>query len=141
VFSNPLVGVLVGVVITAIIQSSSASIGILQALSMTGGITYGTAIPIIMGQNIGTCISALISCIGASKNAKRAALIHLLFNIFSALICLPLYYIVYSLLRLTFADMAVTPLSIAMVNTVYKLVSINHRSIFQISCTSLSLAH
>lgn len=124
VFSNPIIGVLVGVVITAIIQSSSASIGILQALSTTGGITYGTAIPIIMGQNIGTCVSALLSCIGASKNAKRAALIHLLFNILSTLICLPLYLVVYDLCNMTFASAPVTPLSIALVNTVYKLVSI-----------------
>lgn len=124
VFSNPIIGVLVGVVITAIIQSSSASIGILQALSTTGSITYGTAIPIIMGQNIGTCVSALLSCIGASKNARRAAIIHLLFNVLSTLICLPLYLIVYNLFNMTFASNAVTPLSIAMVNTVYKLVSI-----------------
>lgn len=124
VFSNPIVGVLVGTIITAIIQSSSASIGILQALSMTGSITYGTAVPIIMGQNIGTCISALISCIGASKNAQRAAVIHLMFNIVSTLICLPLYYLVYSLFKLSFAEIAVNPISIAMVNTVYKIISI-----------------
>ncbi len=124
VFSNPIIGVLAGTFLTAIIQSSSASIGILQALAMTGSITYGTAIPVIMGQNIGTCISALLSCIGTSKNAKRAAIIHLSFNIISTIIVLPLYYIVYNLCGLTFADSAVTPITIAFINTVYKIVSI-----------------
>ncbi|MFR8716746.1 MAG: Na/Pi symporter [Faecalibacterium prausnitzii] len=80
-FSNPLLGVLVGALVTGIIQSSSASVGILQALSATGVITYGSAIPIIMGQNIGTCVTALLSSVGANKNARRAAMVHLYFNI------------------------------------------------------------
>ena len=80
-FSNPVLGVIVGTVFTAIIQSSSASVGILQALTATGSVTYATAVPIIMGQNIGTCVSAMISSVGASKNAKRAAVIHLSFNV------------------------------------------------------------
>ncbi len=122
--SNPFVGVLAGTVITAVIQSSSASIGILQALATTGKISYGTAIPVIMGQNIGTCISAILSCIGASKNAKRAAIIHLSFNVISTIVVLPLYYLIYYLFRLNFADTAATPVGIAMANTVYKLVSI-----------------
>lgn len=80
-FSNPVLGMLAGLVLTAIIQSSSASVGILQALCATGSVTFATALPIIMGQNIGTCVTAMISAIGAKKNAKRAALVHLYFNI------------------------------------------------------------
>jgi len=80
-FSNPILGVLAGAILTAIIQSSSASVGILQALSTTGQVTYGAALPIIMGQNIGTCVTALISSVGTNKNAKRAAVVHLLFNV------------------------------------------------------------
>ncbi len=124
VFSNPVIGVLVGTFVTAVIQSSSASIGIFQALATTGSITYGTAIPIIMGQNIGTCISALLSCIGTSKNAKRAAIIHLSFNVISTLVVLPLYYLVYTLCNFDFASQPVTPITIAALNTAYKLVSI-----------------
>ena len=124
VLSNPLVGVLAGTVITAVIQSSSASIGILQALATTGQISCGTAIPVIMGQNIGTCISAILSCIGASKNAKRAAMIHLTFNVLSTVVVLPVYYLVYYLFDMSFADMAVTSWQIALINTAYKVVSI-----------------
>ena len=124
VLSNPIVGVLAGMVITAVIQSSSASIGILQALATTGKITCGIAIPVIMGQNIGTCISAILSCIGASKNAKRAAMIHLSFNVLSTLIVLPLYYLIYHLAGFTFGDLFATPVAIALINTVYKLISI-----------------
>ena len=87
-FQNPVLGVLVGAVVTAIIQSSSASIGILQALSSTGAITYSAAFPIIMGQNIGTCVTSLISSIGANKNAKRTAMVHLYFNIIGTIIFL-----------------------------------------------------
>ena len=123
-FSNPLLGVLAGTVITAVIQSSSASIGILQALSATGSITYEIAIPVIMGQNIGTCISAILSSIGATTNAKRAAFIHVLFNVLSMLICLPLYHLVYRLANFTFGGTAVTVFSIAMINTLYKLISV-----------------
>ena len=124
VFSNPIIGVLVGIVVTVVIQSSSASIGILQALSMTGGITFSSAIPFVMGANTGTCISALLSCIGASKNAKRAAVIHLLFNIISTIVVLPLYYLVYYLFKMTFAGNPVNPVQIALISTVYKIVSI-----------------
>ena len=91
-FSNPLLGVLVGALVTGIIQSSSASVGILQALSATGVITYGSAIPIIMGQNIGTCVTALISSVGANKNARRAAMVHLYFNIIGVTIFLVGFY-------------------------------------------------
>lgn len=92
VFNNPVFGIIAGALLTAIIQSSSASVGILQALSKTGAITYSMAIPIVMGQNIGTCVTALISCIGAKKNAKRAALVHLYFNIIGTLVICALFY-------------------------------------------------
>ncbi len=96
-FSNPLLGILVGAVVTAIIQSSSASVGILQALSSTGVITYSSAIPIILGQNIGTCITPIISSIGASKNAKRAAMIHLYFNIIGTAVFIAVIYLLQGL--------------------------------------------
>ena len=90
-FQNPVLGVLAGAVLTAVIQSSSASVGILQALAVTGQVSYGAAIPIIMGQNIGTCITALLSSVGANKNAKRAAMVHLSFNVIGSAVCLLLY--------------------------------------------------
>lgn len=93
-FKNPILGVLVGAVLTAIIQSSSASVGVLQALAATGQVSFGAAIPIIMGQNIGTCITAMLSSVGATKNAKRAALVHLSFNVIGTTMCLILFYIV-----------------------------------------------
>ena len=93
-FTNPVLGVLAGAILTAIIQSSSASVGILQALASTGAVTYGAAIPIIMGQNIGTCITAIISAVGANKNAKRAALVHLSFNVIGTVVWLSIFCIV-----------------------------------------------
>ena len=93
-FTNPVLGVLAGAILTAIIQSSSASVGILQALASTGAVTYGAAIPIIMGQNIGTCITAIISSVGANKNAKRAALVHLSFNVIGTVVWLSIFCIV-----------------------------------------------
>ena len=123
-FSNPFLGVLVGAGFTAIIQSSSASVGILQALTTTGTITYATAIPIVMGQNIGTCVSAMISAIGASKNAKRAAVVHLSFNIIATLILLPLYYLADALFQFPFVSHAATPLGIAVVHTTFKILAL-----------------
>ena len=93
-FTNPILGVLAGAILTAVIQSSSASVGILQALASTGAVTYGAAVPIIMGQNIGTCVTALISSVGTSKNAKRAALVHLSFNVIGAAVWLTVFCIV-----------------------------------------------
>lgn len=93
-FTNPILGVLAGAVLTAIIQSSSASVGILQALASTGAVTYGAAIPIIMGQNIGTCVTALISSTGTSRNAKRAALVHLSFNVIGAVVWLTIFCVI-----------------------------------------------
>ena len=119
-FANPIVGILIGTVFTAIIQSSSASVGILQALSLTGAVSYGVAIPVIIGQNIGTCVSAMISSIGAGKNARRAALVHLYFNIIAAVIVSSGFYAVNA-----FADFdlshRIDPLGIAIVHTVFKL--------------------
>lgn len=99
-FKNPILGVLAGAVLTAIIQSSSASVGILQALAVTGQVSFGAAIPIIMGQNIGTCITAMLSSVGANKNAKRAALVHLSFNVLGTSLCLVIYYVVRSFVPL-----------------------------------------
>ena len=90
-FTNPILGVIVGTVVTAVIQSSAASIGILQALSMVGGMTYAMAIPIIMGQNIGTCVSAMLSSIGVNTNAKRVAAVHVLFNVIGVIVCLSIF--------------------------------------------------
>ena len=120
-FSNPILGVLVGTVVTAIVQSSSASVGILQALTTTGSITFNTAVPIIMGQNIGTCVSAMISSIGASKNARRASIVHLSFNIIATLIILPIYYIITSIFQPAIIFEAADPVGIAVVHTVFKI--------------------
>ena len=122
-FSNPILGVLTGAVITGIIQSSSASVGILQALSLTGGVTYGIAIPIIMGQNIGTCVTALLSCIGASKNAKRTAMVHLYFNIIGTVIFLTLFYTLNAFLHFSFLDDVLDPAHIAIIHTSFNLLT------------------
>ncbi len=123
-FSNPILGVIMGAVITAVIQSSSASVGILQALSMTGIVSYATAIPIIMGQNIGTCITALISGAGANKNAKRTAFVHLYFNIISTLVMLPIFWIVKSFANLEILGSAATPWGIAVLHTGFNAVAV-----------------
>ena len=104
-FTNPILGVLAGTILTAIVQSSSASVGILQALSSTGAISLGAAIPIVMGQNIGTCVTAMISSMGAGKNGKRAALVHLYFNIIGVVVWLGMYYLVGWILSLVNPDM------------------------------------
>ena len=101
-FSNPILGMLAGAILTAIIQSSSASVGILQALCLTGSVPYATAIPIIMGQNIGTCVTALLSSIGAGKNAKRAALVHLYFNVIGTTVFMILFYSLYAFIDFSF---------------------------------------
>lgn len=116
-FNNPLLGILTGLVLTAIIQSSSASVGILEALSLTGGITYGMAIPIIMGQNIGTCVTALLSSIGVSKNAKRVAVIHISFNVIGTAIFMVIYFIFHNIVNLPIIDQAVGPVGIAVIHT------------------------
>lgn len=123
-FNNPLLSVLVGAVLTAIIQSSSASVGILQALSLTGSIPYSMAVPIILGQNIGTCATGLISCIGAGANAKKVAFTHTLINIIGSLIFLPIFLVVNTLTGNFFEENFVNPASIALVHTVFNLVSV-----------------
>lgn len=120
-FSNPVLGVLAGAGLTAIIQSSSASVGILQAISTTGAVTFGTAIPVIMGMAIGTCITAVLSSIGANKNAKRATLVHLYFNIFGTIAALALFYGANAIFRFGFFDDTVNEVTIAIINTAYKV--------------------
>ena len=123
-FSNPVLGVLAGLVLTVIVQSSSASVGILQSLTMTGAITYGAAIPIVMGQNIGTCVTALISSVSANKNGKRAAFVHLYFNILGVIVWLTLYSIANAIFGLVPTDSAVNAWDIAFIHTVFKILSI-----------------
>lgn len=122
-FSNPFLGVLVGAIFTAVIQSSSASVGILQALSMTGGITYGIAIPIIMGQNIGTCVTSLISSIGVNKSAKKVAVVHISFNIIGTLMFLVVYCIASWIFHIPFLEEVIGPSGIAIAHTIFNVVS------------------
>ncbi len=123
-FKNPLLGVLAGTVLTAIIQSSSASVGILQALAVTGGVSYGAAIPIIMGQNIGTCITAIISAVGANKNAKRAAFVHLSFNVIGATVLLIVYSVIRAVFKPALLDVATNQVGIAMVHTIFNILCV-----------------
>ena len=122
-FSNPILAVLVGLVITAVIQSSSASVGILQAVALTGGITYSMAIPIIMGQNIGTCVTALISSIGVSRNAKKVAVVHICFNIIGTAVLLSIYCVLNAIFNFAFADAPIGVAGIALVHTVFNVAS------------------
>ena len=123
-FENPILGVIAGTVLTMIVQSSSASIGILQSLTVTGAITYGAAIPIVMGQNIGTCITALISAISANKNGKRAAFVHLYFNIIGVVFWLSVYYIVNAIFPIIPANEFIDAWGVAGVHTIFKILSI-----------------
>lgn len=120
-FSIPVLGVLAGTVLTAVIQSSSASVGILQALCITGAVPYSAAIPIIMGQNIGTCITALLSAIGANKNAKRAAMVHLYFNIIGTIVFMVVFYTVNTAVHFTFLTEAATPAGIAVIHSAFNI--------------------
>ena len=120
-FTNPFLGVLAGAVLTAVIQSSSASVGILQALSATGAVSYAAAIPIIMGQNIGTCVTAMLSSVGATKNAKRAANVHLLFNIIGTLLGLILFLLVRWLLAPAILGEGATHLGISICHTAFNI--------------------
>ena len=127
-FRNPVLGVLAGAILTAIIQSSSASVGILQALSATGQVSYGAAVPIIMGQNIGTCVTALLSSFGTNKNAKRAAIVHLSFNVIGTVIWLSVFSLISSLLKPALLDASASYFGIAVAH-----------SAFNIACTALLL--
>lgn len=123
-FSNPVLGMLVGLILTAIIQSSSASIGILQALCVTGAVSFSSAIPIIMGQNVGTCVTALISCAGASRNAKRAALVHLYYNLIITISFMVIFYTLESFISFDFMGEAASAVSIAVIHTVFNIVAV-----------------
>ena len=120
-FSNPILGMVAGAVLTAVIQSSSASVGILQALCMSGAVTYGTALPIIMGQNIGTCVTALISSIGASKNAKRAAFIHLYFNLIGTILFMAVFYFINHFVNFAFLSNTAGAAGIAVIHSLFNI--------------------
>ncbi len=123
-FSNPVLGVIAGAALTAVIQSSSASVGLLQTVSTaTGGITYATALPIVLGQNIGTCVTALISSIGASKSAKRVAIVHLYFNVLGTLIFLSLFYIVNSFVHFEFLNETLNSFGVAVIHTAFNVLA------------------
>lgn len=122
-FKNPVLGVLVGALVTAIIQSSSASVGILQALAMTGSVSYGAAIPIIMGQNIGTCVTALISSIGVNKNAKKVAVVHITFNLIGTAVFLTLFYILHGIFKFAIVNIPVDAVGIAVVHSVFNILT------------------
>lgn len=121
-FSNPILGLLMGLVFTAIIQSSSASIGVLQAFSMSGAISYATALPIIMGANIGACATALISSIGANKNAKRAALVHFYYNIVEVALFMVSFYVIHAFVNFGFMGEAASAVGIAVIHSVFNVV-------------------
>lgn len=122
-FKNPLLGMLAGLVLTAVIQSSSASVGILQSLCVTGAVSYGAALPIIMGQNIGTCVTALLSSIGASKNAKRTAFVHLYFNIIGTAIFMIGFYALNAFVHFSFIDGIANPAGIAVIHSVFNIIA------------------
>lgn len=123
-FTNPILGVLVGAILTAIIQSSSASVGILQALARTGQVSYGAAIPIIMGQNIGTCVTALLSSIGTNKNAKRAAFVHLSFNIIGTIFVLIVFCVIKSIFYLPILDGNASMFGIAICHSLFNIICV-----------------
>ena len=122
-FSNPILGMIAGLVLTAVIQSSSASVGILQALCVTGAVSYSTALPIIMGQNIGTCVTALLSGIGASKNARRASLVHLYFNLVGTIVFMVGFYAINAVVGFPFMTDAANAAGIAVIHTVFNVVA------------------
>lgn len=122
-FKNPLLGIIVGALVTAVIQSSSASVGILQAVSVTGSLSIGSSIPIIMGQNIGTCITALISSIGTNKNAKRVAAVHFYFNFLGTVIIMLMLYVPNLFFDFSFLDDPVSPFMIAVLHTLFNIIT------------------
>ena len=122
-FSNPLLGVIAGALLTAVIQSSSASVGILQALCLTGAVPFSAAIPIIMGQNIGTCITAILSAIGAKKNAKRAAIVHLYFNIVGTVTFMVVFYVLNGFLHFSFIEEVAGPAGIAVIHSAFNIIA------------------
>ena len=123
-FENPVLGIMAGLILTAIVQSSSASVGILQALTVTGAISYGAAIPIVMGQNIGTCVTAMLSSLGANKNGKRAAVVHLSFNIIGVVLVSVIFYTLNAIINFAFVNIAIDAWGIALVHTLFKLICV-----------------
>ena len=123
-FENPVLGIMAGLVLTAIVQSSSASVGILQALTVTGAISYGAAIPIVMGQNIGTCVTAMLSSLGANKNGKRAAIVHLSFNIIGVILVSVIFYALNAIIGFAFTEIAIDAWGVALVHTLFKLICV-----------------
>ena len=123
-FENPLLGIMAGLVLTAIVQSSSASVGILQALTVTGAISYGAAIPIVMGQNIGTCVTALLSSLGANRNGKRAAIVHLSFNVIGVALVSVIFYALNAIFNFAFTSVAINAWDVAIIHTLFKLICV-----------------
>lgn len=123
VFNNPFVGIIAGMLLTAIVQSSAASVGILQALSTTNAVTFGSALPIIMGQNIGTCLTALLASIGSQRHAKQASMIHLLFNVIGTTVFIIGFYVINALVHFPFMNDPVTPVNIAIFHTVFNVIT------------------
>ena len=124
-FTNPIVGILFGAVLTAIIQSSSASVGILQGLCVTGAVTYGAAIPIILGQNIGTCVTAMMGAIGANRNARRTAMVHLLFNVVGAVMFAVVFYGLGMFIEWNFLETSVQAWDVSVIHTGFNLIAFN----------------
>ncbi len=120
-FSSPIPGMIAGIILTAVIQSSSASVGILQALCATGAVSYSVAVPIIMGQNIGTCVTALLSSVGTSRGARRAAIVHLYFNLIGTIVFMAIFYLLHGVVEFDFMDNAARPYGIAVVHTVFNV--------------------
>ena len=121
VFTNPVLGVMAGAILTGIVQSSSASVGILQALSSTGAVSFGAAIPIIMGQNIGTCVTAMLSSVGTSKNARRAAVVHLSFNVIGTIVCLSAFEAANAIFRFSFVNTPIDTFYIAVIHSIFNV--------------------
>ena len=138
-FENPVLGIMAGLVLTAIVQSSSASVGILQALTVTGAISFGAAIPIVMGQNIGTCVTAMLSSLGANKNGKRAAVVHLSFNIIGVLLVSVIFYTLNAIINFSFTSVAIDAWGIAIVHTTFKIICVALISPFYKQLAKLSM--
>ena len=139
-FENPILGILAGLVLTAIVQSSSASVGILQALTATGAITYGAAIPIVMGQNIGTCVTAMISALGANRNGKRAAVVHLSFNVIGVVAVSVIFYTLNAIVNFAFTSVSIDAWGVAIVHTLFKLICVALIGPFYKQLAKLSMA-
>ena len=138
-FENPILGIMAGLILTAIVQSSSASVGILQALTVTGAISYGAAIPIVMGQNIGTCVTAMLSSLGANRNGKRAAIVHLSFNVIGVVLVSVIFYTLNAIIGFAFTEVAIDAWGVAIVHTLFKLICVALISPFYKQLAKLSM--